>query len=233
MFKYHKRTRQLTSSNQPIACLSDQQAGHVTHRTTSASKNSSQGLFQQLSNLQVRRGIKEILNGGNLQQAEFNTKDSCKIALATIYRVYGLVLATQPCTLASTTGYRVYRLATQPCAVASITGYRVYRPGTGYTALVQLTRPPPPPPTGYRVIRPSPFNSVLILGQVDRKYLQIWLQLTGYSLQITRPVYRLYSLIFTKTGCRVITSTIGYRACRQGTGYTTLLHQNRLQSLPT
>ena len=32
MFNYHKRTRQLTNSNQPIACLSDQQAGHVTHR---------------------------------------------------------------------------------------------------------------------------------------------------------------------------------------------------------
>ena len=46
--------------------------------------------------------------------------------------------------------------ATQPCTVASTTGYRVYRPGTGYTAFVQLTRPP----TGYRVIRPSPFNSV-------------------------------------------------------------------------
>ena len=47
----HKRTPQLTSSNQPIACLSDQQAGHVTHRTPSVSKYSSQGLSQQLSNL--------------------------------------------------------------------------------------------------------------------------------------------------------------------------------------
>ena len=37
------------------------------------------------------------------------------------------MLATQPCKLASTTGYRVYRPATQPCTVASITGYRVYR----------------------------------------------------------------------------------------------------------
>ena len=113
----------------------------------------------------------------------------------------------------------------------------VYRPDTGYTALYScfnnwLQSVPTrywlhslgtayPTPTGYRVIRPSPFNSVLILGQVDSKYLQIWLQLTGYSdwlqsLQITRPVYRLYSLIFTKTGCRVITSTTGYRACRQG-----------------
>ena len=78
------------SSNQPIACLSDQQAGHVTHRTTSVSKNSSQGLSQQLSNLQIRRAIKEILLtiGGNLQQAEFNTEDSCNIALAIVYRVY-------------------------------------------------------------------------------------------------------------------------------------------------
>ena len=43
--------------------------------------------------------------------------------------VYLLVLATQPCTLASTTDYRVYRqlLATQPCTLASTTGYRVYR----------------------------------------------------------------------------------------------------------
>ena len=58
--KYHKRTPQLTSSNQPIACLSDQQAGHVTHRTPSVSKNRSQGLSQQLSNLLIRRAIKEI-----------------------------------------------------------------------------------------------------------------------------------------------------------------------------
>ena len=28
---------------------------------------------------------------------------------------------------------------TQPCTVASTTAYRVYRPGTGYTAFVQLT----------------------------------------------------------------------------------------------
>ena len=43
--------------------------------------------------------------------------------------MYQLVLATQPCTLASTTGYRVYRLvlATQPCTLTSTTVYRVYR----------------------------------------------------------------------------------------------------------
>ena len=57
MFNYHKRTRQLTNSNQPIACLSNQQAGHVTHRTPSVSKNRLQGLPQQLSNLQTRRAI--------------------------------------------------------------------------------------------------------------------------------------------------------------------------------
>ena len=115
MFKYHKRTRQLTSSNQPIARLSDQQAGHVTHRTTSASKYSSLGLSQQLSNIQVRCAIKgnTLINGGNIQQAEFNTKDSCKpctLASRTGYRVYRLVLATQSCTLAST--YQLQSLLT-------------------------------------------------------------------------------------------------------------------------
>ena len=49
--------------------------------------------------------------------------------LQQLVTVYRLVLATQSCTLASTTGYRVYRLvlATQPCTLASTTGYRVYR----------------------------------------------------------------------------------------------------------
>ena len=53
----------------------------------------------------------------------------CTLASTTGYRVYRLVLVTQPGTLASTTGYRVYRLvlATQPCILASTTGYRVYR----------------------------------------------------------------------------------------------------------
>ena len=91
------------------------------------------------------------------------TTQPCTLASTTGYRVYRLVLATQlvhslqqlvtvctdrlpasrpytvastgysvpttqPCTLASTTGYRVYRLvlATQPCTLASTTGYRVY-----------------------------------------------------------------------------------------------------------
>ena len=50
-----------------------------------------------------------FFNGGSLQPAEFNTKDSYKMALATGYRVYRPVPATQPCTLALTTGRRVYR----------------------------------------------------------------------------------------------------------------------------
>ena len=84
-------------SNQPIACLSDQQAGHVTSRTKIASKNSSQGLSQQLSNLQIRRAFKgnTLINRGNLQQAEFNTKDSCIFASA---EYTDWVPATQPCT---------------------------------------------------------------------------------------------------------------------------------------
>ena len=52
----------------------------------------------------------------------------CTLASTTGYRVYRLVLATQPCTLASATGYRVYRLvlATQPCTLASFYGLQVY-----------------------------------------------------------------------------------------------------------
>ena len=47
---------------------SDQQAGHVTHRT-SDSKNSLQGLSQQLSNLQIGRAPKRntLINRGNVQ----------------------------------------------------------------------------------------------------------------------------------------------------------------------
>ena len=118
----------------------------MIHRPTFVSKYSSQGLSQQLSNLQLRRAFKQktFINGGNLQPAEFNTKYSCKIALAMGYRLHSLVhllhrLVTE-CTdqywlhslytLASTTSYRVYRPvpATQPCTLASTTGYRVYRP---------------------------------------------------------------------------------------------------------
>ena len=89
----------------------------------------------------------------------------------------------------------------------------MYRPGAGYTALysyfsnwlqsvliryrlhslgtVYLT------PTGYRVIRPSPFNSVLILGQVDSKYLQIWLQLTGYRVFKSPDQFTGYTALFS------------------------------------
>ena len=138
------------------------------------------------------------------------------------------MLATQPCTVASTTGYRVYRPATQPCTVASTTGYsvptryRLHSLGTAY------------PTPNWLQSHPTQSIQLCVDSGAGRQQVSTnmastdWLQ----SLQITRPVYRLYSLIFTKTSCRVITSTIGYRACRQGTGYTTLLHQNRLQSLP-
>ena len=55
--------------NQPIACPSDQQAGDVTRRPTIASKISSQGLSQQLSNVQIRRALKRnaLINEGNVQ----------------------------------------------------------------------------------------------------------------------------------------------------------------------
>ena len=116
----------MTSSIQPIACLSDQQAGHVTRRPTIASKNSSQGLPQQLSNLQIRRAIKEIQH-----------TDSGKIALATVCRVYtDWYWLHSLVHLFSQTGYRVYRLVLviQPCTLASTTGYSVPT-GTGYTVV--------------------------------------------------------------------------------------------------
>ena len=61
----------------------------------------------------------------------------CTLASTTAYRVYRLVLATQPCTLASTTGYTVYRLvlATQPCTLALTYHLQVYKQGGGYTVL--------------------------------------------------------------------------------------------------
>ena len=112
-----------------------------------------------------------FINGGNLQPAEFNTKYSCKIALAMGYRVHRLhslvhllhQLVTE-CTdqywlhslytLASTTSYRVYRPvpATQPCTLVSTTGYRVYWP----------------------VPAIQPYTLALAIGY-------IWLQPTGYK----------------------------------------------------
>ena len=85
---------------------------------------------------------------------------------------------------------------------------------------------------GSRVAVPSPFNSVDF--GAGRHQVSTNMASTDrlQSLQITRPVYQLYSLIFTKTGYRVNTATTGYRAYRPGISYTDLLHQNWLQSLP-
>ena len=60
--------------------------------------------------------------------------------------MYRPVPATQPCTLASTTGYRVYGPGTGLQSVP--TRYRLHSLCTAY-----------PTPAGYRVIRLSPFNS--------------------------------------------------------------------------
>ena len=71
--------------------------------------------------------------------------------------------------------------------------------------------------TGYRI---SLVHSTVDLG-AGRQQVSTNMASTDrlQSLQITRSVYRLYSLVFTKTGYRVITSTTGYRAYRPGTGY--------------
>ena len=70
----------------------------------------------------------------------------------------------------------------------------MYQPGTGYTALYSLSDPNWLVVT---VIRPSPFNSVLILGQVDSTYLQIWLQLTGYRVFKSPDQFTSYTALFS------------------------------------
>ena len=90
----------------------------------------------------------------------------CTLASTTGYRVYWPVPAIQPCTLASATVYRVYRpvLATQPCILASTTGYRVYR-------LVPTTQPSTlASTTGYRMYRPVPATQPCTLASTN------WLQ---------------------------------------------------------
>ena len=142
----------------------------MTRRTTIASKNSSQGLSQQLSNLQVRCGIKEIkLN--STQKIVVNCFSNCLQSVLTgagytaLYPCFNNWLQSVP------TGYTALYSCFNNCLQSVQTRYRLHNLGTAY-----------PTPTGYRVIRPSPLNSVLILGQVDSKYLQIWLQLTGYRV---------------------------------------------------
>ena len=92
-------------------------------------------------------------------------------------------------------------LATQPCTVDSMTGYRVYRPGTGYPALYIL-----PGPTGYRVIRPSPFNSVdSVAGR----------QLLSTRYGFKRPV--------TEPSCLLPTSTKNQQPTGLSTGWPLLI----------
>ena len=114
----------------------------------------------------------------------------------------------------------------------------MYRPGTGYTALYScFNNWLQSVPTRYRLhslcttyptpnwlqSHPTPVHStVLILGQVDSKYLQIWLQLTGYRVfkspdqftgytalfspkLVTEPADKVPAIqpCFTKTGYRV------------------------------
>ena len=120
--------------------------------------------------------------------------------------------ATQPCTVTSTTGYRVptgywvhslvhlpQQLVTectdrlpakQPCTVTSITGYSMYRPATGFTALY------------------SSLN---------------WLQCTGYTALYTGFNNWLQSVPDGTgyTAC-TLTSTTGYSMYRLATGFTAL-----------
>ena len=79
----------------------------MTHRPTFVSKYSSQGFSQQLSKSTNKTCVPRntFINGGNLQPAEFYTKDSCKLFQQLVtectdqYRLYSLVhLLQQPVT---------------------------------------------------------------------------------------------------------------------------------------
>ena len=110
----------------------------MTRRTTLASKNSSQGLSQQLSNLQIRCALKRktLFNEGMCNKRNSTQKIVVKLPQQLVTEVY------RPCTgytalytcfsncLQSVvpTGYQPHSL------VHSTSGYRVYRPGTSYTA---------------------------------------------------------------------------------------------------
>ena len=142
------------------------------------------------------------------------------------------MLAQSSCKMASTTGYRAYRLGTgctalyslpnrlqsfyRPSPVNSVlTGagrqqvssrYGFNQPVTESTDWVPDRQPLlysalPKPVTEYL---PSPFNSVLILGQVDRTHLQEialtdWLQSLSTECQLHRPYCSVY---FTHTDYR-------------------------------
>ena len=63
----HEADHHLQSANHVFPPI--QQAGHVIHRLTIGSKYSSQGLPQQLSNLQIGHALKinTLINEGNMQ----------------------------------------------------------------------------------------------------------------------------------------------------------------------
>ena len=208
--KYH--TKNVTTdviSNQPIVCTSDQQASHVTCR--------QQGLSQQLSNLQIRRTLKRntLINGGNVQKIVVNLLQQL------VTECTDWVPATQPCTVALTTGYSVP------------TGYQLHR-------LVQLLQQLVTESTGYRVYRPATqptLNSLLHISRLQSlpAYYQPAPRITNpkvfYQLATPhqQPVHR------PKTDDRpnnvnnsfsyTETASTGHRAHQPVTGYTVFTEQ--------
>ena len=150
----------------------------------------------------------------------------CTLSSTTGCRVYGPILATQPCTLASTTGFRVYQPvpAAQPCTLASTTGFRVYRP-------VPATQPCTlASTTGFRVYQQVPAIQPCTLALATG---YMWLQRTGYKVYLLGTDYTALYTCFNNW----------FQSVPTGTSYTALytcfsnwLHvalMYRLQSLPT
>ena len=117
--------------------------------------------------------------------------------------------------LSHKTGYRVYRLvlATQPCTLASTTGYSVPT-STGYTALYTCFNnwlQSVPDGTGYTALYTC-FNNWL---QCTDWY---WLHSLVHLLQQLVTVYR---LVLATQSCTLASTTTGYSVLT-GTDYTAL-----------
>ena len=104
----------------------------MTRQTTIASKNSSQGLSQQLSNLQIRRAlkIKTLFN-----ERMCNKRNSTQKIVVKLLRQLVTECSTDRVPATALYTYFSNCLQSVVSLVHSTTGYRVYRLGTGYTAL--------------------------------------------------------------------------------------------------
>ena len=132
----------------------------MTHRPTFVSKYSSQGFSQQLSKSTNKTCVPRntFINGGNLQPAEFYTKDSCKLFQQLVtectdqYRLYSLVhLLQQPVTeeLMEKIEFNTVKIVKRPARDACL-------------CMGELPAPPAPPAPAAPPAPPAPHFVFLI-----------------------------------------------------------------------